>query len=78
MNIKLNVKVQLHNLIMLVIVGMGPSTCSLGARSVLGIFGGARARVLKSEHMLGSLVLGLDARRGLGKHQGITEWYKMV
>ena len=56
---------------------MGPSTCSLGARSVLGIFGGARARVLKSEHMLGSLMLGLDARRVVGEHQGITEWYKM-
>ena len=34
---------------------------SLGTRSVLGIFEGARAWVLKSEHMLGSLVLGLDA-----------------
>ena len=56
---------------------MGPSTCSLGARSVLGIFGGARARVLKSEHMLGSLVLGLDAGRVFSEHQGITEWYKM-
>ena len=56
---------------------MGPSTCSLGARSVLGIFGGAHARVLKSEHMLGSLMLGLDARRVVGEHQGITEWYKM-
>ena len=54
-------------------LGMGPSTCSLGAPSVLGIFGGARARVLKSEHMLGSLVLGLDARRVLGEHQRITE-----
>ena len=56
---------------------MGPSTCSLGARSVLGVFEGARARVLESEHMLGSLVLGLDARRVLGEHQVITEWYKM-
>ena len=56
---------------------MGPSTCSLGARSVLGVFEGARARVLKSEHMLGSLMLGLDARRVVGEHQGITEWYKM-
>ena len=36
------------------------------------------ARVLKSEHMLGSLVLGLDAQRVLGEHQGITEWYKMA
>ena len=54
-------------------LGMGPSICSLGARSVLGIFGGARARVLKSEHMLGSLVLGLDARRVLGEQQRITE-----
>ena len=44
------------------LLGMGPSTCSLGARSVLSVFGGARAKVLKSEHMLGSLVLGLDAR----------------
>ena len=59
------------------ILGMGLSTCSLGARSVLGVFEGARARVLKSEHMLGSLVLGLDARRVLGEHQRITEWYKM-
>ena len=56
---------------------MGPSTCSLSARSVLGVFEGARARVLESEHMLGSLVLGLDARRVLGEHQVITEWYKM-
>ena len=54
-------------------LGMGPSTSSLGAPSVLGIFGGARARVLKSEHMLGSLVLGLDARRVLGEHEMITE-----
>ena len=54
-------------------IGMGLSTCSLGARSVLGVFEGARARVLKSEHMLGSLVLGLDARRVLGEHQRITE-----
>ena len=38
---------------------------------------GAHARVLKSEHMLGSLVLGLDAQRVLSEHQGITEWYKM-
>ena len=37
---------------------------------------GARARLLKSEHMLGLLVLGLDARRVLGEHQGIPEWYK--
>ena len=28
--------------------------------------------------MLGSLVLGLDAQRVLGEHQGITEWYKMA
>ena len=56
---------------------MGPSTCSLGARSVLGVFEGARARVLKSVYMLGSLVLGLDAQRVLGKHQGITELFKM-
>ena len=27
--------------------------------------------------MLGSLMLGLDARRVVGEHQGITEWYKM-
>ena len=47
------------------------------ARRLLGVFEGARARVLKSEHMLGSLVLGLDARRVLGEHQRITEWYKM-
>ena len=33
-------------------LGMGPSTCSLDARSVLGLFYGARARVLESEHML--------------------------
>ena len=57
---------------------MGPSTCSLGTHSVLGVFEGAHAWVLESEHMLGLLVLGLDARRVLGKHQGITEWYKMV
>ena len=49
----------------------------LGARSVLSVFEGARARVLNSEHMLGLLVLGLDARRVLGEHQRITEWYKM-
>ena len=42
-------------------IGMGPSTCSLGACSVL---------------VLGSLVLGLDAQRVLGEHQGIPEWYK--
>ena len=47
------------------------------ARSELGIFEGARARVLNSEHMLGLLVLGLDARRVLGKHQRITEQQKM-
>ena len=35
------------------------------------------ARVLKSEHMLGLLVLGLDAQRVLREHQGITKWYKM-
>ena len=34
------------------ILGMGPSTCSLDACSVLGLFYGARARVLESEHML--------------------------
>ena len=56
-----------------ILLGMGPSTCSLGACSVLGIFGGAHAWVLKSEQMLGSLVLGLDARRVLGEHQRITE-----
>ena len=33
-------------------IGMGLSTCSLDARSVLGVFDGARARVLESEHML--------------------------
>ena len=38
-------------------IGMGPSTCSLGACSVL--------------------VLGLDAQRVLGEHQGITEWHKI-
>ena len=58
-------------------VGMGPSTCSLGARSVLRVFEGAPARVLWSKHMLGSLVLGLDAGRVFSEHQGITEWYKM-
>ena len=52
-------------------IGMGPSSCSLGACSVLVL--GACARLLKSEHMLGSLVLGLDARRVLGEHQRITE-----
>ena len=31
-----------------------------------------------AEHMLVSLVLGLDAQRVLGEHQGITEWYKMA
>ena len=36
----------------LALLGMGPSTCSLDARSVLGLFYGARARVLESEHML--------------------------
>ena len=36
----------------------------------------ARAQVLKSEHMLGLLMLGLDARRVLGEHQGMPEWYK--
>ena len=46
---------------------------SLGARLALGIFEGACAWVLKSEHMLGSLVLGLDARRVLGEHQRITK-----
>ena len=44
---------------------------------MLGVFEGARARVLESDHMLGSLVLGLDARRVLGDHQGITDLYKM-
>ena len=34
------------------ILGMGPSTCSLDARSVLSDFDGARARVLESEQML--------------------------
>ena len=58
-------------------LGMGPSTCSLAARSVLGVFEGAIARVLKSDHMLDSLVLGLDAQRVLGEHKGITEWSKM-
>ena len=38
-----------------VVLGMGPSPCSLGAHLVLGVFEGARARVLESEHMLGSL-----------------------
>ena len=46
-----------HNLKKIIIcslsvLGMGPSTCSLDARSVLGLFHGARARVLESEHML--------------------------
>ena len=36
----------------ILLIGMGPSTCSLDARSVLGVFDGARARVLESEHML--------------------------
>ena len=54
---------------------MGPSTCLPGARSVPDVFEGAR--VLKSEHMLGSLVLKLDAQRVFSKHKGITEWYKM-
>ena len=49
----------------------------LGAHSVLSVFEGARARVLKSEHMLGSLVQGLDAQRVFGEHQGMTECYKM-
>ena len=62
---------------LIVVLGMGPSTCSLGAHLVLRVFEGARARVLESEHMLGSLVLGLDAQRVLGEHQGVTEWYKM-
>ena len=57
-------------------LGMGPSTCSLGALLVLEVFEGARALVLESQHMLGSLVLGLDARRVLSEHQGIPEWYK--
>ena len=48
----------------------GKSLDNPGARSVLRVFEGARARVLESEHMLGSLVLGLDARRVLGKHEG--------
>ena len=56
---------------------MGLSTCLLSAPSVVSVFEGARAQVLKSEHMLGLLVLGLDAQRVLGEHQGITEWYKM-
>ena len=47
------------------------------ARLVLRVFDGARAWVLESKHMLGSLMLGLDARRVLNKHQGITEWYIM-
>ena len=34
------------------ILGMGSSTCLLDARSVLGVFDGAWARVLESEHML--------------------------
>ena len=33
-------------------LGMGPNTSSLDARSVLGVFDGAWARVLESEHML--------------------------
>ena len=40
---------------LIVVLGMGPSTCSLGAHLALGVFEGARARVLESEHMLGSL-----------------------
>ena len=43
---------------------MGPSTCSLDARLILGVFDGAWAWVLE-------LVLGVDARRVLGEHQGI-------
>ena len=58
----------------LIKIGMNPSTCSLSARLVLGVFDGAR--ILESEHILGSLVLWLDARRVLGEHQGITKWYK--
>ena len=41
---------------------------SLGACSVLGVFYDAPAQVLESEHMLGLLVLGLDAQRVLGEH----------
>ena len=36
-------------------VGMGLSTCSLDARSVIGVFDGAWVQVLESEHMLGLL-----------------------
>ena len=42
---------------------------SLSACSVLGVFEGARAWVLKSERMLGSLVLGLDAKYELCVHK---------
>ena len=52
----INLNVQNHtclaNVFVLIELGMGPSTCSLDARSVLGVFDGARARVLESEHML--------------------------
>ena len=51
---------------------------SLGACSVLGVFYDAPAQVLESEHMLGLLVLGLDAQRVLGEHQGITEYSRLV
>ena len=50
---------------------------SLGACSVLGVFYDAPAQVLESEHMLGLLVLGLDAQRVLGEHQGITEYSRL-
>ena len=44
---------------------------------MLGVFYGAPAQVLESEHMLGLLVLGLDAQRVLGEHQGITEYSRL-
>ena len=50
---------------------------SLGACLVLGVFYDAPAQVLESEHMLGLLVLGLDAQRVLGEHQGITEYSRL-
>ena len=44
---------------------------------MLGVFYDAPAQVLESEHMLGLLVLGLDAQRVLGEHQGITEYSRL-
>ena len=41
-----------YNFTTTTIIGMGLSTCSLDACSVLGVFDGAWAQVLESEHML--------------------------